>query len=249
MMRILAVLLLCAMVSPATAKPLLNPVSGTQVDLSLTFTDAQGARRSLANFTAGKPSLVLLGYHRCPNLCGLAQVGLAQALAATGLRPSSYSVVFATIDPAETPADALEAQRKLMSAASKADVGAWHFLVGGRSEIAALERALGQQPERIRDDQAFAHPVAISALTPDGHLSRVLSGLDPSARDLRLAVIEASQGRLGSLGERLALFCSGFNPLTGHYDSAALLALRLASLATMAAMAGMIFMLRRSKTR
>src|SRR5581483_4799971 len=124
---------LCMAALPAQASTgaALQPRLGTAIDPNLAFTDATGQQQRLAALIGGKPALVLPGYHRCPGLCGVAQRDLAEALAATKLPPQSYTVLFASIDPAETPADATAARTKLADAAPGADLASWHFLIAG----------------------------------------------------------------------------------------------------------------------
>jgi protein SCO1/2 len=249
MMRaILAALLLSAPpAANAATRPTLDPKIGSQIDLTLPFGDASGHEESLGDFTAAKPALLLLGYHRCPNLCGVAQLDLAEALKATGLPPNAYTVLFISIDPAETTGDARDARQRL-AAASDLDLRSWRFLTGSTGSIATLEGEIGMTAVQPAEQALFIHPVAVSAITADGRLSRVLQGLDYPARDLRLAVVEASEGKLGTLGEHILLICSGFDPATGKYTSSVMVAVRIGSFAALAALAGgVLLMLRRER--
>lgn len=239
----LVMLLLCAAwsSSASVAKlPELQPEIGRHADLGLALTDADERHAALSEFMGGRPTLLLLGYHRCPNLCGVAQLGLARSLAKSGLSPDEYSVVFASIDPSETPADARKARTRLQSTLGGGALSAWHFIVGSAPQVAALQRLAGASAEKVPDSAFYIHPVAISTLTADGRVARVLPGLDVAPRDLRLAIVEASKGKLGTLGEHVLLLCSGFDPATGRYTSAVMLGVRSAGAATLVLLGSLI---------
>jgi protein SCO1/2 len=224
----------------------LTPHLGSALDARLLLTDGDGRQASLGDLTAGQPSLLLLGYHRCPNLCGIAQLGLAQALAATGLREDSYRVLFVSIDPDETATDAAASREKLRQAGA-AGLAGWRFLVGGAPAIARLEDAVGLAATRPPNSDVYIHPLAIAVLTPDLRLSRVLPGLDPGERNLRLALVEASEGRLGTLGEHILLLCSGFDAATGRYDDVVMVGLRAAAVTAMLGLGVLIVLLGRGR--
>jgi protein SCO1/2 len=240
----LAILLLlagCALAAAALdGRPELAPRIGRPVDLALPLVAEDGSRTDLATMADGRPALVLLGYHRCPNLCGVAQGALLDALTATGLAPATYAVVFASIDPHETAADAADARRRLAESAPSADLSAWHFVTASAESIASLEASVGITVGQRADSSLYVHPVAVSAITPDGRIARVFTGIDYAPRDLRLALVEASEGRLGTLGDQVLLLCSGFDPTTGRYTDVVLAGVRIGGLLALAGLAGAI---------
>jgi len=236
-------LMLLALPAAATPRPDFQPELGSHLDLTTPLTDEAGATAPLSADTAGKPFLVLFGYHKCPNLCGVADLDLVQTLKQTGLDAATYRVLFISVDPDETAADAAASRAKLATASGGADLSSWRFLVGKALDLAHLESSVGMTVSKV-DRDLYVHPVAISAVTPDGKLSGVLSGLDYRASDLRAAVATASAGKLGSLGEHLLLLCSAFLGI-GRYTGAAIFAMRIMGLAVMAAIAGGIFLLTR----
>jgi protein SCO1/2 len=229
----------------AVPVPSFAPQPGTQIDTGLVFRDENGRRAPLAAFLEGRPALVLFGYDRCPGLCGVAQVGLADAVARTGLDAGRYRIVFASIDPGEQPDDARAARQKLADALPSADLSPWRFLTGAAGSVAALDRAAGLSTTALPGRDLYVHPVATLVLTPDGRISRALGGIDFAARDLRLALVEASAGRLGTLADRLTVLCSSFDPATGRYSGAVMLGVRIAGLATIGAMGVVLLVLRR----
>jgi protein SCO1/2 len=235
---------------PATASatvpvPSFVPVPGTPIDTSLVFRDETGTSAPLAAFLDGRPALLLFGYDRCPGLCGVAEVGLAEAAAKTGLDAGRYRIIFASIDPGERPDDARAARQKLTDALPAADLSPWRFLTGAAGSVAALDRAAGLSASALPGRDLYVHPVATLVLTPDGRISRAFGGIDFAARDLRLALVEASAGRLGTLADRLTVLCSGFDPATGRYSGAVMLGVRIAGLATIGAMGIVLLVLRR----
>ena len=243
--RLLLVFLFAAWAagSFAATRPQFQPEIGRRLDLDLAFTDANAHNAALSVFTGGKPTLLLLGYHRCPNLCGIAQLDLAQSLAMTGLAPGDYSVVFTSIDSSETSEDAEAARKKLAQALEGGDLESWHFLIGKPTQVAALENSVGMTVGQRPASELYVHPVALSTLTPDGRIARVLPGIGYAPRDLRLAIVEASKGKLGTLGEHILLLCSGFDPTTGRYTSAVMLGLQLAGSATIALLGSAILVM------
>jgi protein SCO1/2 len=243
----LVILTCAAQQAAAMSRPDFTPKSGTRVDLSLAMTDASNATAPLGAFTAGKPALLLFGYHRCPNLCGIAQLELAQALTATGVGADRYSVLFASIDPQETASGARAARDKLAAADPAADLSSWHFLTGTEATLTALEGSLALRADRREGSDLYVHPVAASVLTPDGRLSRVFPGIDYAPGDLRLALIEASEGRLGTFVDRIVLICSGFDATTGRYTNAIVLGLRAACVLALLLLASLLIRLERSR--
>jgi protein SCO1/2 len=243
MIRTLLALLLLALTGSGAAattaieRPQFTPRLGTQFAAGLPLTDEDGSARTLGELMGGRPTLLLLGYHRCPNLCGVAQLALAEALAKTGLAAGDYSVIFASIDPRETAGDAAATRTRLASAAAGADLSDWHFVVGDPASVSALESDVGLTVSAVPRQDIYVHPVVVSTLTADGRLSRASSGLDYQPRDLRLSLIEASQGRLGTLGEQILLLCSGFDATTGRYTGAVMAGIRLAGAAALAVLA------------
>ncbi|HZZ93789.1 MAG TPA: SCO family protein [Usitatibacter sp.] len=210
---------------------------GAQVALSLPFIDARGIRETLGDAIGAKPTVLLLGYVRCKDLCALTLPGAAKALDAAGLIPGrDYRAIFASIDAREGPGILAGGSDRLPAT----DRGAWTFLGANEASAQALTKTVGfhyrYEPER----DAFAHPEGIVVLSPQGRISRYLFGASFDASDVRLAVAEAGQGRTGKLSDRLLLLCYHFDPTTGRYTLTIFNALRalIAALALAAAWFG-----------
>lgn len=244
MIRHLLLALLVLMATPVlAAAPAFDPKIGARIDLTLPMVDETGVARPLGATLAGKPAVFLWGYDLCPNLCGVAQGALSEALAKTGLAPSEYTALFLTVDPHETPQDAANAHAKLIASDDAAKAEPWHFLGGPNVTPLSAQFGIGAE-QRARIAQ-FVHPVGAIVLTPDGRISRVLPGVDLNPRDLRLAVVEASQGKLGTFFEHILLLCAGFDSTRGQYTSTIVFGLQIAVIATLTLLGTLLFLLRR----
>ena len=236
------VVLLWLVVTPALAaveRPEFDPLLGRQIDTSVVLTDETGEPAPLREIAGGKPALILFGYHNCPNQCGVAQQVIAGALAKTGLGPSIVPL-FITLAPEEGPGDAAAAKARLADTAGDAAMP-WRFLSGAGVATLGEQFGIGAiERERIRQ---FVHPVAVFTLTPDGRISHVLPGLDLTANDLRLALVEASGGRIGTVIDHIMLWCSGYDTSTGTYTAPVIGALRIGAIGTVVlGLAGIAFL-------
>jgi len=182
---------------------------------------------------SGHPALVIFGYDKCPNLCGVTQQVVASDLRKISLRPTDYRALFISIDPEETPADATAAQDEIASTAGPAGLASWRFLTSSAGAGAALANEAGIAFDRRKGIDQFVHPIAVIALTPSGRIAQVLPALTFTPRDLELALVEASENRLGSIADHVFLLCAGFDSSKGQYPPAIWAALKVASLATL----------------
>jgi len=243
------VLLLVAMVVSATQAPLPPPDLdqragfdqrlGTAIPAHARFRDASGRTVDLHTLAHGKPLLLALGYYRCPNLCDVVLKGMAHTLARLDLKPGrDFEVAFVSIDPKETPAEARHAQTMLARMQPSAAVPRWHFLTGDPAAIAALARAIGFRyfyDERLHQ---YAHAAGLVAITPDGKVAQYFFGVSWPPASLRLALVGASHGHLGSLIDRLVLLCCGYDPTTGRYSLAIGRAMQVLGVAFVLALVG-----------
>jgi protein SCO1 len=248
-MRALAaiVFLMAAGGAAVAERPEFAPRIGAQLDLGRKLVDASGATGSLADFLAGRPAFLVLGYHECPNLCGVTQYSVAAALRRTDLDPAAYRALFVSIDAGEGVADARAAKVALGEQVGGEALAPWRFLVGPDGAGAELAAAAGLQFQpRDRIDQ-FAHPIALIALTPGGRIARVLPALSFRPRDLEFALIEASEGRLGSLAKRVYLLCAGFDETKGQYTPIIRTAVQAGGIVTVLVLGGAILLLARRR--
>ncbi|MGN6487480.1 MAG: SCO family protein [Devosia sp.] len=249
-MRLVLALVAMLWIAPAMAaleRPEFSPVLGAGVDLATPLTDEAGTTATLGQWLAGKPAVVLFGYHDCPNLCGVVQQAIARLLAGTGLDRDGYRTLFITVAPEEDGADAAAAKARLADAAGAEVAAPWHFLSGAGVVTLAQSFGIGAlERERIRQ---FVHPVATFTVTRDGRISHVLPGLELSASDLRLAIVEASAGQLGSVVDHVLLFCAGYDPTTGRYTPVVMAGLRIGALVVLACLLAAIALLEIRKRR
>lgn len=213
-----------------------------QVPLDLMFRDESGQNVRLRDVVGGRPALLQLSYYHCPMLCPLVLSGLVSSLKPLALTAGKdFDVVVVSIDPAETPAQALERKRDALGRYERPGSEAgWHFLTGSADSIARLTRAVGFRYAWDDQSRQFAHAAGVILLTADGHVSRYFFGAEFSPRDLRLGLVEASDNRIGSLVDQVLLFCFHYDPALGRYSAAALTGVRAAGVLTVLAIIGFI---------
>ncbi|HVW78690.1 MAG TPA: SCO family protein [Alloacidobacterium sp.] len=210
--------------------------------LSDHFQDENGNDVALGSYFGQKPVVMALVYYKCGMLCPQVLHGLGNALKQTGLHPGhEYEVVIASIDPTDKPADSVEAKQHFLSMLGNPEAGSSvHFLTGPQQSITDLAQATGFHYVRVpgpdgKMDQ-FAHSSVIMIATPDGRMSKYLSGVEYQPRDVRLALVEASNHKIGSLSDIILLYCCNYTPSQGRYTVAVMRVLGLAAM-------GSVFML------
>lgn len=214
-----------------------EPPPDAAVPPDLQFLDEHAQPRRFADILDGKPAVVVFTDYTCRTLCGPLLSFAAAGLERSGLAPGAdFRLIVVGLDPR----DDLQSARDLKAArigSGDALADATVMLKGETSAIAAAAAALGYHYAYDAEHDQFAHPAAAFVVTPAGRVSRVLSALGLDASDLRLALVEAGAGRVGSLGDRLRLLCYGFDAVRGIYTETITLWLELAAIATMAIMA------------
>jgi protein SCO1/2 len=223
-----------------------------QVPLDLPFVDEQGRNITIGRYFGKRPVVLALVYFDCPMLCSLVQNALADTLAiVTPKAGRDFDVVVASINPAETPAQAADAKARMVTRYRHpgTDDGL-HFLTGRESSVKALADAVGFRYKYDPTIAQFAHPAVIIVLTPEARVSRYLFGLDYGATDLRLALDEAAGGRIGNVVDQTLLYCYHYDPLTGRYSLAVMSLIRLGGLLTvLGIMVSVVLAVRRQRRR
>jgi protein SCO1/2 len=189
---------------------------GQYVPLDLTFNDENGHKVSLKQLIY-KPTILTLVYLHCPNVCSLLLQNLADVLNQLPAEPGKeYSVLAVSFDETEKPSLALEKKKIYLQMIEKPfPEGAWRFLTGDKESIHKLADAVGFHFKRVGDD--FEHPVLLIILAPDGKIVRYMYGADPLPFDLKIAFIEASQGRIGPTIAKVVRFCFSYDPKGRRY--------------------------------
>jgi protein SCO1/2 len=221
---------------------------GAILPMTASLTDADGHRTTVAALADGKPVLLAFGYYRCPNLCDLTLRGIASAAARMPLKVGEdYRVLFLSIARDETAADARDARAMLAGMAPAAEPGRWTWATATAPTVTALAQGAGFRYFRDARDGQYVHPAGFVVVAPDGRVAQYFFGVDYDPQALRLALVDASRGRLGNVIDRLVLLCCGYDPSTGRYSllvSRLMIVLGCAFLAAMAA--GALWLRRRT---
>lgn len=216
---------------------------------ALTLTGQDGKPVSLRGLAAEVPLVLVPAWFGCPNLCPMLLHALARATAGLDFAyGSDYRVAVFSIDARDEPGAAARMRRQL-AVIEGAESAHWHWLTGDTRNIAALMDALGVRAAYDQKRDVFAHPAVAVVVAPGGRISRYLFGIDPSAPDLRLALMTASRGELGGVVDALLLRCYRYDPATGHYGLAIARLLRLAGGGTVLALAAALLFLNRRGAR
>jgi protein SCO1/2 len=193
---------------------------------------------ALREYFGKRPVILVPAYYECPMLCTLVLNGVVSALRALPFDAGAeFAVVTFSFNPRDT--SALAAAKKATYVSEYRRPGAeegWHFLVGDEESIRALTRAIGFRYVWDPAQAQYAHASGIVVLTPEGTIARYFFGVEYAPRDLRLALVEASRGKVGSLVDQLLLFCFHYDPATGRYSRLALGAVRVGGAATLLAL-------------
>ena len=225
-----------------------------KLPLSSEFQSSSGKTVTLGQYFGHRPVVLAEVYFSCGMLCPQVLHGTAASLKQTGFTVGKdYDVVVASFDPQDTPAQAaISKQRFLNWLGDPSAASAVHFLTGQQPSIDALTQATGFHYVRVpgpdgKLDQ-FAHSSVIMVATPDGRLSKYFAGIDYAPRDLRLAMVDASDHKIGSAVDLFLLYCCSYNPSSGKYTVAILRVLGLAGIFTILVVLGMIYLLTRKPT-
>jgi len=208
---------------------------GAQIPLNVPFRDETGQQGTLGQyFKPGRPVILSLVYYDCPMLCTDVLNGMTGMLRALSLTPGKdFEVVTVSFDPRETPQLAAAKKTAYMTRYGRAGAEqGWHFLTGDQASIDALTNAVGFHYQWDPRLQQFAHATGIMVATPEGKLSHYFYGVDYSARDMRLALVEASDNQIGNPADEILLYCYNYDPRTGKYGVVITNVLKLAGIAT-----------------
>ncbi len=211
--------------------------------LQLRFRDERGRDVALGEFFQDRPVVLSLTYSDCPMLCHLQLDGLVRSLQDVRLTPGSdFEIVNVSIDPGETSERAMLTKRKHVEAYGRPESAAgWHFLTGSDEHIKELAKAVGFRYQFVPEREEYAHAAAIMIATPAGQLSRYLYGVNYPPQTLRLALVEAGQGKIGSTVDQILLFCFHYDATSGRYAPVAFRIMQLGgSLTLIALLLGLI---------
>jgi protein SCO1/2 len=221
-----------------------------QVPLDLTFRDEQGATVRLGQYFHGKPVVLSLVYYNCPMLCTEVLNGMKGVFRHLPLVIGrDFEVVTVSIDPTETPS--LAAAKKAMYLKGyehPEGASGWHFLTGDQPQIRTLADVVGFRYVYDKQTKQYAHAAGIMVLTPEGKVARYLYGVDYLIKDMKLALVEASNNTVGSPIDQVLLLCYHYDPATGKYGLVVMNLLKIGGAITLLVLGGfIIIMLRRER--
>jgi protein SCO1/2 len=214
-----------------------------QLPLDVEFKDETGRTVTIGDYFGRRPVVLAFVYYGCPMLCLQSLSSLASTLGVVAQEPGEdFEVVSVSIDPRETPAMALGKKAHYVERSGKPSIAkGWHYLTGTESSIQRLTKAAGFRYVWDENVQQYAHPAGIVVATPAGKVSRYLFGIDYGPRDLRLAVLDASDEKIGSPLARALLYCYHYDLSTGRYSLAIMRIVQVAGAATVFSLGTLIF--------
>jgi len=232
MRRFVWAMALCISLSPAGAaaeEPRSLPPAAREADVDehlgavvpsdITLLGERGEAVKTGDVFAGSvPTILVLAYYRCPMLCPLLLDGVSKGLAEAGYEAGvDYRLVTVSIDPEDTPADAAKRRERVAQKLGAEKEGAVRFFVGSAESTRALADAVGFRYGYDEATKQYAHPAVLTVLAPGGRVSRYLYGLEPEPRDLRLSLVEAAEGKVGTIVDRVLVTCYRYDPATRRY--------------------------------
>ena len=228
-----------------------EPQLNSQLPLDVNFRDESGREVQLREYFGRKPVLLALVYYGCPMLCNQVEMGVVGSLKMLSFNPArDYEVLFVSFDPRETPDMAAKKKAAALSRFGRPETAAgWHFLTGKEEAIRAVTSAANFRYSFDEKHNLFAHASGIMLLTPDGRISRYFYGVEYPSRDVRLGLVDASAGKIGTPIDHLLLFCFQYNPETARYSATVLRIVRLGGILTILAIVVGILVFRRRDAR
>src|SRR5450432_1268971 len=222
------------------------PLNG-QLPLALGFKDETGRDVRLSDYFGRKPVLLALVYYGCPMLCNQVEQGVVGSLKMLSFNAGrDFDVVFVSFDPRESPDMAAQKKVSALSHYGRPDTAAgWHFLTGTKESIDSLTHAANFRYSFSEKTGIFAHASGIMLLTPDGRISRYFYGVEYPARDVRLGLVDASAGKIGTPIDHVLLFCYRYDPSSARYSTSILKIIRLGGVLTIVCIVGSILIFRR----
>ncbi|MFL5343164.1 MAG: SCO family protein [Hyalangium sp.] len=215
---------------------------GEPLPLEARFTDEQGREVRLGDvLPKDKPTLLTLVYYECPMLCNLVINGQVSAMRELGLElGKDYEAITVSIDPKDTPAQSLERKRRHLQAMGKPETAAWHFLTGTEDNIHKLTEAVGYKYRYDEASKQFAHPAVVQVITPEASVSRYLYGTSFPTQDVKLALLEAAGGRVGTSFDRVVLSCFKYDGAMRRYGFYVFGFIRVGALLVLTALSTML---------
>jgi protein SCO1/2 len=218
---------------------------GQPLPLDLVMNDADGNPVELASLFGQRPVILTPVYYTCPMLCGMVLNGLVTSLKTLPFEPGrDYEVVAFSFDPNDGAEQATARKNNAVARYGGDETGAgFHFLTGDQEAIARLTEAIGFRYAQDGDSGEFAHTAGLVLATPDGRIARQLFGVEYAPRDMRLGLVEASEGKIGGLVDQVLLYCFHYDPAIGKYSAMTMNLVRLGGVLTLGALAAFVLLM------
>lgn len=213
------------------------------VPLDLPFVDEHGKDVTLAQYFGARPAVLALVYYECPMLCTQVLNGLFSSLEPLKLDAGrDFDIIVVSFDPGETPAMAMAKKTSYLKHYQRptADAGI-HFLTGRQAAIDKLADAVGFRYAYDESIDQYAHPAAVTVLTPKGHVSKYLYGVEFAPMDFKLAMVSAGEGTIGTVIDQALMYCFHYDPATGKYSVAIMTFVRLGGILTLLGILAFVF--------
>ena len=224
-----------------------DPQLNAQIPLDLPFVDENGNNVPLRDYFKQKPVVLGFVYYGCPMLCNQVEQGVVGSLRMLSFTPGrDYEVVFVSFDPRESPDMAAQKKKAALAHFKRPETASgWHFLTGTKESIDAATKAANFRYSFDSKTNLFAHASGIMLLTPGGRISRYFYGVEYPGRDMRLGLVDASAGKIGTPIDQVLLFCYQYNPSSATYSASILKIVRLGGILTVLCIVGGILIFRR----
>jgi protein SCO1 len=220
-----------------------------QLPLDASFVDESGKSVKLGDYFGKHPAILSLVYYTCPMLCSEELDGLTSALEMVKLTPGKdFDVVILSIDPSDTPEQAAKSKALYVKRYGRPETSAgWHFLTGQRPAIDGVTNAVGFGYVRVPGPDGkltqFAHASSIEIVTPEGKLAQYYLGVEYSAKDILLGLIDASGNKIGSPVANILTYCYHYDPQTNKHSLIIARVVQFGGMITVAGLGGFMFLM------
>lgn len=221
---------------------------GEAVPAELAFNNQNGRGVTLGSVVADKPTVLVMSWLECPNLCSMLLDNLATVVKKLPFEADEYRVLVVSIDPRETAKNAQSAIARLTGKYGSM-VNDWVFLTGEKPAIDALSEAVGFRYEYDAEQDTYAHPAGFVVLAPGGTVNRYMFRMEPTAPDMKLALLDAAEGEIGSPVDQIVLRCYRFDADSGRYNFAVMRVIQVVALIFIIAMVALVWWMRRRNAR
>jgi protein SCO1 len=220
---------------------------GAQVPLETPFKNEKGQEVRISDLLNDKPAILTLVYYECPMLCTQVLNGLVTSLRPIPFTPGQeFNIITISFDPGETAALASAKKEAYLKQYGKAEAEqGWHFLTGSQESITQLTSSVGFKYSYDEKIDQYAHASVIMVLTPEGKIARYFYGIEYPSRDLRWALVDASSKKIGTIADKILLYCFHYDATLGKYSAQAVNLIRVGGVITVLALGGFILRMRR----